>query len=260
VAEPWAPRRVRRVVMVLAGIYALFVWMDASGLRLPDAILPLPMRFFVQEAALFPDAARDAIEYRAEGWRCDLGRFEEMDVRPFFPIQRDDKESRFYRAMFFHRHQRPVLEALDQFISREQNRAHPEARIGGVMLLSLRIPIPPPGTPEPRYQRLPLADYPVEVQRKYWYVTASRDRAARCEALVDGAGAAAGEGAGAAAGGGSGATPGGGSGATPGGGSGATPGGGSGATRGGGSGATPGEPSGETPGDGTGPTPGGSAP
>lgn len=170
--------------MVLAGLYALFVWMDAAGLNLPDKILPLPMRFFLQEAALFPDAARDSIEYRAEGWRCDVERFEEIDVRSFFPIQRDDKESRFYRAMFFHRRQRPVLEALDQFIVAQQNHAHPEARIGGVMLLSLRIPIPPPGTPEGRYQRLPLTDYPQEVERKYWYVTSSKERTRRCEELA----------------------------------------------------------------------------
>ncbi len=183
-AEPWTPPRFRRVLTVLAGIYALFVWMDAAGLNLPDRILPLPMRFFLQEAALFPDAARDAIEYRAEGYRCDGERFEEIDVRPFFPIQRDDKESRFYRAMFFHRRQKKVLEALDQFIVKEHNRAHPDDRIGGVMLLSLRIPIPPPGTPEPRYQRLPLTDYPQEVERKYWYVTPTGERTQRCEEAV----------------------------------------------------------------------------
>jgi hypothetical protein len=180
VAEPWTPPRLRRVLTVVAGIYALFVWMDAAGLNLPDRILPLPLRFFMQEAALFPDAARDAIEYRAEGYLCDARRFEEVDVRPYFPIQRDDKESRFYRAMFFHRRQKKVLEALDQFIVNEHNRAHPEARIGGVMLLSLRIPIPPPGTPEPRYQRLPLADYPQEVERKYWYTTPPGERTQRC--------------------------------------------------------------------------------
>jgi len=181
VAEPWTSPRFRRVLTVVAGIYALFVWMDASGLNLPDKILPLPLRFFMQEAALFPDAARDAIEYRAEGYRCDAGRFEEVDVRPYFPIQRDDKESRFYRAMFFHRRQKKVLEALDEFIVTQHNRAHPEARIGGVMLLSLRIPIPEPGTPEPRYQRLPLSAYPQEVERKYWYTTPPGERTRRCE-------------------------------------------------------------------------------
>ena len=37
------------------------------------------------------------------------------------------------------------------------------------------------GTPERRYERLPLTDYPQEVERKYWYVTASDDRTRRCE-------------------------------------------------------------------------------
>ncbi len=180
-AQPWLGPRARRIAMVLGALYALFVWMDGAGLNLPDRILPLPVRFFFQEAALFPHAARDVIEWRAEGWRCDVGKFEEIDVRPFFPIRRDDKESRFYRAMFFHAHQRRVLEAMDDFIVKEQNRAHPEARIGGVMLLSLRIPIPPVDTPEPRYQRLPLTDYPQSVVRKYWYVTSSDERTRRCD-------------------------------------------------------------------------------
>ena len=179
-AEPWAPRRLRQVAAVLGALYIAAVWLDAAGNGAADAVLPLPVRFFVQEAALFPHAARDVIEWRAEAWMCDAGRFEELDVRPYFPIRRDDKESRFYRAMFFHLHQRRVLAALDQFIAREQNRTHPEARIGGVMLLSLRIPIPPPGTPEARYKRLPLASYPPSVERHYWYVTDKAEREQRC--------------------------------------------------------------------------------
>lgn len=182
-AEPWVPRCLRLVAAVLAGFYVLAVWLDAAGNGAADKVLPLPMRFFVQEAALFPHAARDVIEWRAQAWYCEAGRFEELDVRPYFPIRADDKESRFYRAMFFHLHQRKVLAALDQFIAREQNRAHPEARIGGVMLLSLRIPIPPPGTPETRYQRLPLADYPAAVERHYWYVTDKGEREQRCADL-----------------------------------------------------------------------------
>jgi hypothetical protein len=82
--------------------------------------------------------------------------------------------------MFFHYKQRRVMEALDRFIAAEQNRAHPEAKIGGVMLLSLRIPIPPPGTPEERYHPLPLASYPPSIERKYWYVTSKDERERRC--------------------------------------------------------------------------------
>jgi hypothetical protein len=182
-AQPWAPRRLRQVAAVLGGLYVFAVWLDAAGNGAADKVLPLPVRFFVQEAALFPHAARDVIEWRAEAWFCDAGRFEELDVRPYFPIRRDDKESRFYRAMFFHLHQRRVLAELDRFIAREQNRTHPEARIGGVMLLSLRIPIPPPGTPEARYQRLPLAEYPTSIERHYWFVTDKAEREQRCAEL-----------------------------------------------------------------------------
>jgi hypothetical protein len=189
-APPWAPRRLRQIASILAGLYIFAVWLDAAGNGAADPALPLPLRFFVQEAALFPHAARDVIEWRAEAWFCDKERFEELDVRPYFPIRRDDKESRFYRAMFFHLHQRKVLRELDRFIAREQNHAHPEARIGGVMLLSLRIPIPPPGTPETRYQRLPLADYPPSVERHYWYATDKAEREQRCADLAGGTSAA----------------------------------------------------------------------
>lgn len=180
IAPSWLTPRARRVVTVLAGLYALFVWSEGAGWKIADHLLPRPLRFFVQEAELFPHAARDVIEWRAEAWRCDLDRFEELDVRPFFPIRRDDKESRFYRAMFFHYRQRKVLEAMDAYLVREQNRAHPDQPIGGVMLLSLRVPIPPAGTPSPRYRRLPLVEYPPEVQRKYWYVTGKTEREQRC--------------------------------------------------------------------------------
>jgi hypothetical protein len=74
-----------------------------------------------------------------------------------------------------------VLAELDRFIAREQNRTHPEARIGGVMLLSLRVPIPPLGEPGPRHERLPIADYPPTVSRNYWYTTGIEARQQRCE-------------------------------------------------------------------------------
>jgi hypothetical protein len=165
---------------VLAAIYLVSVGLDASGTGIPDRLLPMPLRFFVQEAALFPHAAPEEVEWRVEGWLCDEQRFAELDVRPFFPIRRDDKESRFYRAMFFHHRQRAVLSALDAFIVRAQNAAHPDQRIGGVVLLSLRVPIPRLGSDEARYRWKPIADFPRGVERRYWYVTAAGDRPRRC--------------------------------------------------------------------------------
>jgi len=148
---------------------------------LPGLILPLPLRFFTQVAELFPRAAVDSIEWRARGWRCDEKRYEEIDVRPFFPIRRDDKESQFGRAMYFHRSQREVLEALDAYVTAAYNRANPDQRIGGVILLSLRIPIPPLGEPGPRESWQPMADYPPEVTHHNWYVPAQSTLRERCE-------------------------------------------------------------------------------
>jgi hypothetical protein len=50
------------------------------------------------------------------------------------------------------------------------------------VFLSLRIPIPPPGTPFPRYERVPLADHPKE-QRKVWYVTPHELVLSRCKEM-----------------------------------------------------------------------------
>jgi hypothetical protein len=164
----------------LAGAYLAAVWLDASGFSSVTRRLPGPIRFFVQVAELFPHAAEESVEWRAKAWSCTRGGFEELDVRPFFPIRREDKESRFYRAMFFHHRQRRVLEELERFIVREQDRLHPDDRIGGVMLISLLKPIPPPGTREERYQWRPLDQYPATTIRHYWYVASPEDCRRRC--------------------------------------------------------------------------------
>jgi len=161
------PAWLRRSLAVIGGLYIAAVFFEAVGWQL-HALVYRPILFFCQIAALFPKAATHSIEYRAEGYTCS-GRVVEIDVRPFFPIHADDKESRFDRAMFFYRSDKPTMEALEAYVMREYNRIEPE-KIGGVVFLSLRIPIPPPGTPFPRYERVPLADHPKE-QRKVWYVT-----------------------------------------------------------------------------------------
>jgi hypothetical protein len=179
-APAWAPLWLRRAGAVAAAIYLLSIWLGAAGSRLPEQVLPPPLRFFTQVAELFPKAATDAIEWRVRGWRCDRGTFEEVDVRPFFPIRRDDKENQFDRTMFFYHRQRAVLEALDEYIVAAQNHQRADERIGGVMLLSLRIPIPPLGMPGPRQHWMPIADYPPSVARKYWYSTPPEVRQKRC--------------------------------------------------------------------------------
>jgi len=179
-ATPWAPRSLRRLAGVLGVAYLAAIWLDAAGVSAIDRRLPLPVRFYVQVAELFPRAARNAIEWRAAGRTCDGQHYDEIDVRPLFPIRRDDKESRFYRAMFFYYRDKRVLPALDEYITRAYGRLHPEAPLASVALLSLRIPIPSPATPEPPYARLPIADYPASVERVFWYETPPAVRARRC--------------------------------------------------------------------------------
>jgi hypothetical protein len=179
-ATPWVAPGLRRVVAAAGTLYLLAVWLDAAGTTIPDRVLAPPLRLFVQVAELFPNASPYSIEWRARGWRCDRARYEELDVRPYFPIHRDDKESRFDRAMFFYHRDGRVLAALDAYLTSAQTRLHPDARIGGVMLLSLRVPIPPLGTTGARHERQPIASYPPSVARQYWYTTGIEERTRRC--------------------------------------------------------------------------------
>jgi hypothetical protein len=176
VEPPWAPRWLGRVSVGLAAVFLSLVWLDAAGAGTSRA-LPPPVRQFVQVAQLFPLAADNVIEWRAEGYRCATGKFEELDVRPFFPIHADDKESSFDRALFFYLKTPRVLGALDEYLARRQNETGPP--IGGVMIMSLRLPLPPLGEAGERYQRQPLDSYPRE-WRRYWYTTPTAARESRC--------------------------------------------------------------------------------
>ncbi|HEY2748453.1 MAG TPA: hypothetical protein VGL86_27710 [Polyangia bacterium] len=169
----------RRIALAGAVLYLAFVWLDAVGTHVPTTILPRPVSFFVQVAQLFPRAAVDAIEWRAKGFHCDRRKFGELDLSPYFPIHANDKEGRFDRALFFHLENKRVLEALDAYIADAEGKRGD--RLGGVMLLSLRTPIAPPGSDEPRYERLPVDEIPPSVKRTYWYVTGADERERRCQ-------------------------------------------------------------------------------
>jgi hypothetical protein len=177
---------VRRWVPALAAaVYFLGIWLDAvGGTAITTKVLPGPVRYFTQVARLFPQAADMTIEWRAQGYRCATGKFDELDLRPYFAIRAEDKENRFDRAMFFFNHEKRVLDALDAYIVAHESALGPDHRIGGTMLLSARIPIPPPGTHEDRYQRVPLLQLPPSVERKYWYVTPQDERERRCAVVA----------------------------------------------------------------------------
>jgi len=153
----------------VGALYIAGVFIEGAGGGRLDRFVPRPVLFFCQIAALFPRAATYRIEYRAEGLPCQGPAFE-VDVRPFFPIHADDKESRFDRALHFYRNDRPTMEALESYVMDRYNLRE-QVKIGGMLFLSLRIPIPAPGSAFPRYERAPLAGFPKE-QRKVWYATA----------------------------------------------------------------------------------------
>ena len=78
----------------------------ASAAPCPRRSTPRPWLYFSQVAALFVNAAPKVIDYRAEGWSCTEHRWIEIDVRPYFRIDADNKENRFQRALQFYRKNR----------------------------------------------------------------------------------------------------------------------------------------------------------
>jgi hypothetical protein len=178
VVTGFGTRRFRLALAAAALVYFAGVLLNAAGAPLQE-IVPRPLLYFMQVAKLFPNAVDVATEYRAEAYVCDERRWVELDVRPFFPLRPDDKENRFERAMFFYHRSAPVMKALDDYLVRANNFGG-RAPIGGVMLLSLRIPVPPPRRATAPYRRRPLADHPA-AERKYWYRTSLDDVSARCD-------------------------------------------------------------------------------
>ncbi len=173
----------------MALIYLLLVILNEYRIGLAYRYVPGPLLYFSQIAGLFPDAKDMDVEFRAEGWSCDDGLFRELDVRPFFPIQSDNKENRFERALFFYHGNSKVLASLAGYITRHQNilvekeggdsRPYSSGRIGGVRLVSAYKPIPALSENAVRYHRMPLSDYP-NTQLRTWYETPSEIIWKRC--------------------------------------------------------------------------------
>src|SRR4051794_6469738 len=179
VAVSKLPKGVRRALVGVACVYLAGVFFEGIGKTFLQSILYRPFIYFAQIAALFPRIATYSIEYRAEGYRCD-GQVSEIDVRPYFPIHADDKESRFERAMHFFMKDKSTLGVLDAYITDRYNRDH-DLKIGGVVLMSLRIPIPAAGASFARYQRTALSAHP-KGERKVWYKTPADVVLGRCGA------------------------------------------------------------------------------
>ena len=180
----------RAALGVLAGVYLAGVWLDGVGSTLPSTVLPRVANYFLQVAALFPVAATMTIDYRAEAWVCGDRKWEELDTKPYFPLDPDDKENRFQRVMHFYRASHEVMRALDDYIVerhpsvRGDDGIDPLKTLGGIRVMSLRIPLPDPGEALHRFRREPLEAYPEKERHHFYHTTRSR-AAARCGTTPD---------------------------------------------------------------------------
>lgn len=186
VVRPRGPRWLHAIVIGLGLVFLISVFLNSSGSSLPRQVLPRSALFFSQIACLFPKAAVFAIEYRAEAYSCSKRQFVPFDHRPYFPMHSEDKESRFHRVAHFYRRDAKVMKSLETHLltshnaTLANNRGPAESPIGGIRLLSLRIPFPEPGEQVERYHFDPTRPVPRE-WRKPWYMTPTARRAAHCE-------------------------------------------------------------------------------
>jgi hypothetical protein len=197
VARAWSGKSGRMVTYLLgavAVVYFASIWAEAAIRQaVSTRWLPGPLAYFAQLASLFPSPTHHAIDYRVEGFRCRDRTWSEIDVSPWFPIDADNKEGRFYRAIHFYGDQHPhrqTLRALDEFIVSHYDadlidaasRGQSGEPIGGVRFVRLRVPVGSPGDGATRYGRTPLASHPAD-ERKDLYYTPESKREERCKLL-----------------------------------------------------------------------------
>jgi hypothetical protein len=146
-----------------------------------------PLAFFAQATKLFTDVDEFALEYRLEAWSCDAHAWVPLDPRPFFPVEADDKESRFQRFGYFYAdrgskdERRLVLDALDDYIVERHGHVDDgiAGPIGGIRMYKWRRALPNLGDPVPRYVYRPLAPVPAE-ERGELFHTPAATRKQRC--------------------------------------------------------------------------------
>jgi hypothetical protein len=162
IARGPGPRWLRIVLVALAVVYCgALVWHPAQrpGLRM--------FTFFSEATKLFTGTINKTVEYRLEGWSCDASDWQLLDPRAYFPLEADDKESRFQRLAYFYA-EKPlstyVMNALDRFV--REHHANDglddgvQGPIGGIRVSVVRRVVPVPGTGIERYVYRPLDPAP----------------------------------------------------------------------------------------------------
>jgi hypothetical protein len=179
------PTASRMVLRGLAALYLAGIFLQGVGCDVPKRLAPKALLFFLDVAALFPDADGYILEYRAEGFLCAEGRWAELDPRPYFPMNANNKESRFQRALFLYPREKRTFRALEAYLlakhgsGSEEDGIEPARKLGGIRFLALREPIPEVGTQVRRFTWRPLATYP-HAQRHTRYQPSTAVVAARC--------------------------------------------------------------------------------
>lgn len=186
VAGP-GPRWFRIALAVLAGCYlvGLFKHPPAKGVF-------RPISYFMECTRLFPEADTYAIEYRLEAWSCDAHRWLPLDPRPYFPIEADDKESRFQRLGYFYgeraagQTRRTVMTALDDYVLAHHDEASDgvPGPLGGIRLYKVARTLPAPGDPVPRYVYQPRGPVPPDAKRTDLFYTRASTRKTRCKSAI----------------------------------------------------------------------------
>ncbi|HTR55661.1 MAG TPA: hypothetical protein VMJ10_33520 [Kofleriaceae bacterium] len=174
VARGPGPRELRIALIPLAVIYFAALLCD------PAQKGPLrSLAYFTNATKLFPERDEYALEYRLEGWSCTQKAWLPLDPRPYFPMEADDKESRFQRIAYFYAAlapERVVMNALDDYILAHHAAGaddHFPDPLGGIRLVSVRRPLPDVGDPVERYVYEPLAPIPPQWRKDYFWTKGS---------------------------------------------------------------------------------------
>ncbi len=181
IARGPGPRWLRFVLAAFAVLYyAALISHPAQrpGLRM--------FTFFTEATRLFPSAIERTLEYRLEAWSCEAHDWQLLDPRAYFPLEADDKESRFQRLGYFYADQalsNYVMNALDRFV-REHHAKDGlddgvQGPIGGIRVSVVRRAVPAPGMGAERYVYSPLDPAP-DADHKVLFTTDDDRLAKHC--------------------------------------------------------------------------------
>jgi hypothetical protein len=180
IARGPGPQPFRIALAVVAGLY-LFALLKHPSQRYQ------PFAYFTECTKLFPEADNVALEYHLDAWSCDQRAWVAIDPGPYFPIEADDKESRFQRLGYFYadrgtkEERKTVLYALDEYMVGRHGDVDDglTGKIGGIRMIKIRRPLPEIGDHVERYVYRPLAT-PQSDQAQELFHSPAKLRKERC--------------------------------------------------------------------------------